>query len=124
MQRLTRQRVAILKCFSGATRPLSVEEILLFASKDISNINLSTVYRNLKTLIGQGTINPVELPGGDIRYEVIEAQHHHHFLCEKCDRLFNIPGCPAGLAAMVPKGFKLQSHSITLRGTCTDCNPS
>jgi Fur family ferric uptake transcriptional regulator len=122
MQRLTRQRMAILKYFSEIKRPLSVEEILLFASKEIPDINLSTVYRNLKTLVKQGMINPVELPGENIRYEAIEPHHHHHFLCEKCDRLFNILGCPDGLAALVPAGFRLQSHSITLRGTCTDCN--
>lgn len=121
MKRITRQRREILRCFAGTKRALSIEEILNFAIKEIPGISLSTVYRNLKTLIQEGKIRTVELPGNGVRYEVLEKSHHHHFLCCKCDKLFNINGCPKDLIDLVPKGFELHSHSITLCGLCNAC---
>lgn len=121
MKRMTRQRAAILKCFAGTERPLSIEEVLEEATAEIPEINLSTVYRNLKVLIEEGKIHAVNLPGNNVRYEVVEKGHHHHFLCIECDKLFNVHGCPKGLHELVPEGFKLLEHSITLNGKCQEC---
>jgi len=121
MKRMTRQRAAILKSIEATKGPLSVDEILSSAEKEIPEINRSTIYRNLKVLVEDGQIGTVELPGENMRYETIKAAHHHYFLCDICNRLFTIPGCPKGLSEMVPEGFKLRGHSITLNGFCADC---
>ena len=121
MQRMTRQRAAILKSIKATNGPLSIDEILISAEKISPEINRSTVYRNLKVLIKDGQIGIVELPGGNVRYETIKNAHHHHFLCDICNRLYTIPGCPKGLSEMVPEGFKLLGHSITLNGFSKDC---
>jgi Fur family transcriptional regulator, ferric uptake regulator len=121
MQRITRQRTAILKSLAAAGRPLSIEEILSTASKEAPDINLSTIYRNLKKLIDDGTIEAVELPGEKVRYEISKKDHHHYFLCTACDKLFTIQGCPKGLYDLVPMGFKLKNHSIMLSGFCLTC---
>lgn len=121
MKRLTRQRIAILQCLTSHKRPLSVEEILNFTSQEIPDINLSTIYRNLKALIQESKVTIVELPGGQIRYELLPNRHCHHFLCEACNCLFNIPACPKDLMDMVPEGFELRGHSITLSGFCKTC---
>lgn len=121
MKRMTRQRTAMLKCFAGIPRPLSIEEVLAFATEEIPEISLSTVYRNLKMLVEEGLIRTVELPGKGVRYEVVEHSHRHHFLCGRCDRLFNVDGCPKGLLELVPEGFVLHGHSITLSGFCKTC---
>ena len=121
MKRMTRQRQAILDCFKKCSRPLSVEEILQDAAEAVPQLNLATVYRNLKLLVDEGIISPVDLPGGNPRYECVGLKHHHHFLCEKCNRLFDVHGCPEGISGMVPQGFKLLGHTITLSGMCADC---
>jgi len=122
MQRMTRQRAAILKSIKATNGPLSIDEILTSAEIISPEINRSTVYRNLKVLIKDGQIGIVELPGANVRYEIIKTAHHHYFLCDICNRLFTIPGCPKGLVDIVPSGFKLLGHSITLNGYCKDCS--
>jgi len=116
MKRMTKQKQAILECFRKMKRPLSIEEISRGAA-----IHLSTVYRNVKWLVEEKIIREIALPGGERRYEVFTHSHHHHFLCESCDCLYEITGCPQGISALVPEGFKMKSHSITLHGTCPTC---
>lgn len=122
MKRMTKQRQAILDCFKTSHRPLSVEEILKSAGSAVPQLNLATVYRNLKILVEEGMIATVELPGNNTRYECVGLKHHHHFLCHDCNRLFDVEGCPEGISKLVPKGFKLISHAITLAGYCLDCS--
>jgi len=122
MERNTKQRTTITKALSSSGRPLSIEEIQAFAVKEIPEINLSTIYRNLKKLTQEQKIKVIELPGENVRYEMSEKKdHHHHFLCTKCNRLFCLDACPKGLHDLVPKGFILTNHSITLEGICKDC---
>ena len=121
--RITRQRTAIERAISGAGRPLSPEEILERASADVPRLGLSTVYRTIRKLDEEGLIAQVNLPGQPPRYETSQAaeSHHHHFRCESCDRVFDVHGCPGGFKAMLPAGFVLKGHSITLRGLCDRC---
>jgi Fur family ferric uptake transcriptional regulator len=121
MKRMTRQRQAIFDCFETSTGPLSVEELLKLAADAVPHLNLATVYRNLKILVEEKMIAPVDLPGQSTRYERIGLQHHHHFLCHNCNKLFDVEGCPQGISRLVPKGFKLTSHTITLEGYCKEC---
>jgi Fur family transcriptional regulator, ferric uptake regulator len=99
-----------------------VDEILQLAGTDVPQLNLATVYRNLKLLIEENKIVTVDLPGDNTRYERVDLIHHHHFLCHQCDRLFDVKGCPEGISAIVPSGFRLISHTITLTGYCLECN--
>lgn len=121
MKRLTRQRQVILEGFKLTKRPLSAKEILNIASKELPLINLATIYRNLKTLLEEEVIVHVEVPGQPPRYECRGLSHHHHFLCQRCDRLFDVEGCLPGLTKLIPEGFKLTSHDITLYGFCEQC---
>lgn len=123
MKRVTRQYRAILEAFQQSMRPLSVQELLTLASQSIPEINLSTVYRNLKRLLEQKRVHAIDVAGSTVRYELANLPHHHHFLCQQCNRLFDILGCPKELLALVPTGFTLVSHSITLHGQCPSCFP-
>jgi len=89
--------------------------------KTVPSINLSTLYRNLKVLILQGLVHIHEVAGHPPRYLMAPAEHVHHFLCKSCNRLFMIHLCPQDIASMVPTGFMMQEHSITLAGLCRDC---
>jgi len=122
MQRMTKQRMAILRCLSETGRPLCIEEILSYAIKEIPQINLSTVYRTLKTLIQEEKIDLIELPGEKNCYEIHQKHHHHYFLCSNCSKTYFINKCVKGLTDLVPEGFRLLSHTITLSGFCQECH--
>lgn len=121
MKRNTRQKQAILECFKQSKRPLSAPEIVKLAEKIVPNINLATVYRNLKSLVEEDVLVSVEVPGQPPRYEYEGLEHHHHFLCQTCNRLFDVKGCIPGLPSLVPSGFQLIKHGITLYGLCDQC---
>jgi len=121
MERTTRQRTAIRRVLERLARPLSPQELHDEAQREVPGIGMATVYRTVKALVNDGTIVPVELPGEPPRYEMAGARHHHHFRCRSCDRVFEVDGCPKGIAAIVPPGFELERHELVLYGRCRGC---
>ncbi|MAC19452.1 MAG: transcriptional repressor [Phycisphaerae bacterium] len=123
-QRMTRQTEAISEAIKSAGGPLSIEEILTVASRTVSTLGLRTVYRVVRRLQDEGKIASVSVPGRSDRYEMasIASKHHHHFHCTACDRFFDLEGCPGGLKKLLPQGFKLQNHELTLSGLCATCS--
>jgi Fur family ferric uptake transcriptional regulator len=120
MQRQTRQKAAIRAVFHAAQRPMSPQEVLDEARRQVPELSPATVYRNLKALADAGELHPVTLPGESPRYELASAArvHHHHFQCRVCDKVFDLHGCGIDLRGMLPPGFVLQGHEITLYGRC------
>jgi Fur family transcriptional regulator, ferric uptake regulator len=119
--RRTKQRDAIQRVFQECARPLSPDEVKDIAAESIPGIGIATVYRNLKSLVESGTLKIVEIPGAAARYELADLDHHHHFQCTTCEKVFDIMGCPGNLKQMGPPGFIVMSHSITLYGFCPEC---
>ncbi len=123
MKRTTRQRLEIQRVIEEAGRPLSPMEILEAGRQQIPSLSIATVYRNLREMQEARVIASVPMPGNSPLYEAheIQAQHHHHFQCNRCKRVFDIDGCPGGLETMLPAGFQLDHHEVTLYGICADC---
>lgn len=119
--RTTRQREAIRSAIQRAKRPLSPQEVLRAARGTVRALGLATVYRNLKRLVADGTVQVINLPGEGRRYELRASEHHHHFQCTNCRRVYDIPGCPGNLRRMAPRGFKVEHHDVTLYGRCSNC---
>lgn len=122
MRRQTRQREAIQEVFERSARPLSPREIHAQAARDLPALNLATVYRTLKELLEEAWLARVELPGEAARYERSGKAHHHHFHCKRCDRVYELAGCPLGRATQVPRGFSMEGHEVLIWGTCEACN--
>lgn len=121
--RNTKQQEAVRRALAESGRPLSPAEILTAAQREVSGLGLTTVYRVLKRLAEEGFAVLVPLPGEAPRYEssTAAAYHHHHFHCNDCGRVFDVPGCPKGLASMTPPGFQLSGHEVMLYGRCDAC---
>jgi Fur family ferric uptake transcriptional regulator len=120
--RKTKQRDALVSVLERAERPLSVAELLEAASKRIEGLGVATVYRAVAALLDDGRIDAVEIPGEPTRYERSDKGHHHHFQCEKCDRVFDIAGCLDNLRKLVPPKFRVKEHSVMLYGVCATCS--
>lgn len=118
---MTDQRRAILRAFVAEGRPLSPAEVLDLAGREVPQLNLTTVYRNLKGMLKRDEIVLVRVSSQAARYELAGLDHHHHFLCEGCDRVFDIPGCPGSIQRLTPDGFETTTHEVTLVGRCRHC---
>lgn len=120
--RNTRQKTAIRDAFEEAGRPLSTGEVLDLAQSKVDGLGIATVYRNVKSLVDEGWLATVELPGETPRYEVAGKDHHHHFQCESCGRVFELHGCLPGLDKLAETGFSVKRHELVLYGSCPECN--
>ncbi|HLH07281.1 MAG TPA: transcriptional repressor [Terriglobales bacterium] len=120
--RNTRQKQAIREAFSEAARPLSPEEALAYAQAHYKRLGIATMYRNIKALVEDGWLLPVEVPGRSTRYEVAGKRHHHHFHCKGCDKVFEVEGCVASSKPRLPRGFRSTSHEFYLFGLCSGCS--
>jgi Fur family transcriptional regulator, ferric uptake regulator len=122
-KRNTRQRDVILDVIRSARGPLSASGVLPRAAKQTPGIGIATVYRTIKLLLEQRRISAVILPTGETRYEVHGLSHHHHFQCMACGQVFCMDFCPftkSGFARL-PRGFRVESHSVTTYGKCPEC---
>lgn len=119
--RRTRQRDALTQLLDTSERPLSVDELLEAASKRVDGLGIATVYRTVGALLDAGSIEAVEIPGEPTRYERADKGHHHHFQCERCDRVFDIAGCVENLRKLTPPMFRVKEHAVTLYGLCATC---
>lgn len=117
----TQQRRAIRAAIEEAGRPLSPQEILETAKRTSPGLGIATVYRTLKSWVEAGSLTQVDLPGEAPRYEATGKQHHHHFHCRSCDRVYELEGCPEDLRSLTPAGFALESHEVVLYGRCAAC---
>ena len=122
MERTTAQRKAIHSVLEKAGRPLSPPEIFHEARGIAPGLGMATVYRTIKRLLDEKSIEQVELPGEAPRYERTGMGHHHHFCCKGCNKVYDLFGCHAEFEQCAPTGFTLEAHEIFLFGRCTECS--
>jgi Fur family ferric uptake transcriptional regulator len=121
MKRKTNQRNAIQEVFLEIDRPLGIDEILESGRRTVRSLNQATVYRNLKLLVQKGWLKKINTPELGTLYEIAGKEHHHHFRCRSCDRLFEISGCALNEKNATPAGFVTEGHEIYLFGICAGC---
>ncbi len=120
-ERDTRQRRAIRAAFERAGRPLSTDEVHAAAGRDSAGLGKATVYRSIRSLLEDGWLTGVDVPGMGTVYEVAGKRHHHHFACERCARVFELDGCTSEVKTKLPRGFRASGHEVTVFGTCDRC---
>ncbi|HEU0120783.1 MAG TPA: transcriptional repressor, partial [Bryobacteraceae bacterium] len=89
-----------------------------------SGLGIATVYRNIKMLLEEGWLTAVELPGEVTHYELAGKEHHHHFHCRACGKVFELNACLPNVQKLAPQGFAVTGHELLLYGACRDCTPA
>jgi Fur family ferric uptake transcriptional regulator len=123
-QRHTRQRDAILNAITEAKGPVSIQQILARAKKELGgSLGIATVYRTLNLLAESNGIQTVILPDGQTCYERSGLGHHDHFQCRRCKNVYDLEVCPLHLAegTIIPGGYIVEDHEMTLYGLCPAC---
>jgi Fe2+ or Zn2+ uptake regulation protein len=90
--------------------------------KKLSHISLGTVYRNLQKLVAQRKLQILML--GRAQHFDPLVERHQHFICESCDRVFDVMVSPLGdnpSLALPHDAFKVTSHQLALYGACKKC---
>jgi Fur family ferric uptake transcriptional regulator len=120
--RRTVQQAAIRQYIQKVDRPVRVDEIQAGAGKHVPGIGAATVYRAVKAGLEDGWLVEVHLPGErSAAYELAGKDHHHHFECKGCGKVFDVEGCPGQLSKLIPPGFVMEGHELVLYGRCGVC---
>ncbi|MGB0121237.1 MAG: transcriptional repressor [Solirubrobacterales bacterium] len=92
----------------------------------LDGVGRATVYRALEQMEDLGLVQKIDMGGESAGYEKVdpEGHHHHHIVCTDCGKVIPFEDSDLEKAIhAIPKrdGFTIQSHDITLRGTCEGC---
>ncbi len=121
--RKTRQKEAILEVLRGTTSHPTADWVYNEVRKEIPNISLGTVYRNLRLLCQNGEILELVLCGSLSRFDA-RSDNHYHFRCEKCGQVFDVDEpVNKGMDGRVARktGFVVIYHRLEFRGLCREC---
>ena len=122
--RLTSQRKLILDEMMKTKSHPSADFIYEKVRKQLPNISLGTVYRNLELMARNGMIMKIETPDGQKRFDY-NTEPHPHFRCEKCGKIEDIP-----LELKAPdldqdhswvKDRKITGSTLYYQGLCKNC---
>jgi Fur family peroxide stress response transcriptional regulator len=121
--RKTRQKEAILEVLMNTTSHPTADWVYNEVRKEIPNISLGTVYRNLRILCQLGEILELVLCGSLSRFDA-RRDNHYHFRCEKCGQVFDVDepvNKEMDKIAARRTGFKIAYHRLEFYGQCLEC---
>lgn len=121
--RYSKQKKEILKVVLDSYNHPDAKEIYRLVKKNIPNISLGTVYRNLNTLVNEGLIRKIFIYNGNDRYDKM-LTNHNHVICQKCGKLHDISFLlDESNINMFEKetGFKITICNFNINGICEEC---
>ena len=121
--RNTKQKKIILQVLKGTTSHPGAEWNYEQVRKEIPDISLGTVYRNLKLLKENAGIIEFNFSEGVNRFDG-NTTPHSHFICDRCGHVFDIDiKLSDTIEDSVSRktGFKVNYHRLELHGLCVDC---
>ena len=126
MQRLTKQRQAVLDELTRVTDFRSAQQIFEDLHSQGHRVGLATVYRSLQGLAEDGRVDTLRSSDGESLYRSCTSNHHHHHLvCRECGFTEEIE--QSQIESWVTRvaqahGFTGVEHSLELFSTCSTCH--
>ena len=123
-KRNTKQKKLIYNAVMNSPIHPTAEDVYHAVKKQLPNISLTTVYRNLNLQVVHGKIKRIHLPDKQDRFEK-NPKKHYHILCEVCGEFedlkvpaynFELDDYDCG-----QDEFLIKSHDIIFRGICPKC---
>lgn len=121
--RVTPQRYAVYANLLGRKDHPTVDQILGDLNQDFPVSSQATVYSSLQALRGVNLVREVLLDEGISRYDA-NVEAHHHFRCQSCGAIEDIPwDVFENLRAhKLRPGLCAERFEVTVHGLCEDCH--
>ncbi len=118
MKRQTRHRQVIKDVLLKYRNHPTAEEIYIKAKLQIPNLNISTVYRNLRELVRSGEVVEIRLDHEkNARYDIVD-DGHQHFYCKVCGKIYDIMDVDISYSTE----HKVEDVKLVFYGTCKECS--
>jgi len=116
----TYQRLCVLEFIEQNSDHPTADRIYENLMKKIPTMSRTTIYNTLNLFLEKGLVAPLTITGTEVRYELITNQHHH-FLCLKCGRIYDVDiQCPLSQSKTVD-GHQIQEIHGYFKGICKNC---
>ncbi len=117
-ERQTKQKTVILGYLRSVKIHPTAETVYSAVKKEISNISLGTVYRNLEEFSRNEIIKKIEAAGkkrfdGDI-------SAHGHFICSECGRIDDL-FFKKKPKINFSKKYSIDNTDLIIKGRCEKC---
>ena len=121
MKNYSRQREAILRVLKNSKSHPTAMQVYNEVKKEIPNISLGTVYRNLATLNENGDIISIAVGDGNEHYDG-DVSPHIHLRCRCCGGIEDLvlASDPASVLAK-QSGFDSETSVYIVYGRCKQC---
>lgn len=88
-EKYSKQKETLLKVLSSTTCHPDADWIYEQVKKQLPNISLGTVYRNLAKMSQQGTILRLNVDDGRDHFDA-DTANHYHMVCRNCREIVDI----------------------------------
>ena len=122
MKKFSRQREAVKQVLCSTKTHPTAAWIYENVRKEIPNISLGTVYRNLNMLTEDGQIIKLSFGDGNEHFDG-DISPHSHFYCESCGQIHDIAFDATELCKEISEDTKLDitSAACNFSGICDAC---
>jgi len=123
LARHTKQLATIWQAVKDDKSHPTADQVYDQVRRKLPNISLGTVYRNLQKLVALKKLQVLML-GRSQHFDPL-VQRHQHFICEVCDRVFDVlieSQRDIRPAKLPEEGFTVTSHHLAFYGTCKSCS--
>ncbi len=122
MLKYSKQRNAILMYLKENRIHPTAKQIYEAVKKDLPNISLGTVYRNLTDMVENGEILAIAFAENEVHYDINTASHLH-LHCTVCGKTQDVELSDTQIfCAALSSGFKPASSVNIVYGVCKECS--
>ncbi len=118
----TYQRLCILEYLHDNLVHPTVDIIYNKLVNRIPTMSRTTIYNTLKLFSKMGIVNEITISGIETRYD-INCEFHHHFLCKKCGKIYDVDLTNPCFQMEQKKidGHKIYEAQSYFKGICKKC---
>lgn len=118
--RYSSRREAVINALKSTKSHPNAEWVYDTVRKQIPNISLGTVYRNLRELSESGDIATLEVEEGSLHYDA-DTSAHAHFVCNSCGKISDLYTGGEFACELEREGYTVSQTKIIAYGICPDC---
>ena len=119
--RYSKQREAIYDILKNTKTHPDAEWVYNEVRREIPDVSLGTVYRNLKQLADSGAVVTIETEDKALHFDA-DVSPHMHFVCSRCGHIRDLFMDSGMLPRLSALGFAPATEKAVYYGVCDVCS--
>ena len=124
-KRFTDQHRELVRHIFARHKHFDANELVDDLRQARKRISRATVYRTLTLLVDAGLLRKIEIGPRTVYDHDYGYPQHEHLVCDQCGKMieFQNPTIDAALREVAAEyNFRVDGHTLVVRGTCAECN--